>query len=144
MIDRTRHPAYALHVVVNLLDRSADEILPTLGLTYARYLTLLTIERLGEATQRAIAEAVGVTEPAVSRTIRALQDAGWVDAAAVAGAGNRRFVRLTASGQDVVNRAADELERAFAGLLDGAGLSTKDVLAVTDPIIARLAEEDSP
>ena len=143
MTDRTQQPAYALHAVVALLDRSADQILPSLGLTYSRYLTLLTIERLGEGTQRAIAEAMGITEPAVSRTIRALQAEGLVDAAASPGTGNRRAVRLTSAGQRVVERAADQLETAFGGLLKAAGLTPSDVLGVTDPIIKLLAEGES-
>jgi DNA-binding MarR family transcriptional regulator len=140
--DRTREPAYALHAVVALLDRSADQILPSLGLTYSRYLTLLTIERLGEATQRAIAEAVGVTEPAVSRTIRSLQDDGLVAAKVIPGTGNRRAVTLTKAGQRLVDLAADQLESAFGGLLRAAGLTASDVLAVTDPIIKLLADEE--
>lgn len=142
-MDRTRQPAYALHAVVALLDRSADQILPSFELTYSRYLMLLTIERLGEATQRAVADALGITEPAVSRTIRALQAEGLVDAVAVPGAGNRRAVGLTAVGQSLVDRTASELEAAFAGLLTMAGLTPGDVLAVTDPIIKLLAEGDS-
>lgn len=143
VIDRTRQPAYALHAVVSLLDRSADRILPALGLTYSRYLTLLTIERMGEATQRAIAEAMGITEPAVSRTIRTLQADGLVDAVAIPGAGNRRAVRLTEAGQSLVDGAATDLETAFGALLSAAGLTAGDVLAVTDPIIKLLADGES-
>jgi DNA-binding MarR family transcriptional regulator len=143
MSDRTREPAYALHAVVSLLDRSADEILPALGLTYSRYLTLLTVERLGETTQRAIAEAMSITEPAVSRTIRALQADDVVAVDAVPGTGNRRAVRLTKVGQDLVNRAAGQLEEAFGRLLDAAGLSADNVLAVTNPLIRLLVEESS-
>jgi DNA-binding MarR family transcriptional regulator len=141
--DRTRQPAYALHAVVAMLDRAAERILPGLGLTYSRYLTLLTIERLGDATQRAIAEAMGITEPAVSRTIRALQAGGLVAAKATPGTGNRRAVGLTRAGQRLVNRASEDLETAFGGLLDAAGLAPADVLAVTDPIIKLLAEGES-
>jgi DNA-binding MarR family transcriptional regulator len=138
MSDRTHEPAYALHVVVSMLAATADEILPALGLTYSRYLTLLTIERMGEATQRAIAEAMGLTEPAVSRTIRGLQADGHVATDAHAGAGNRRAVRLTGSGQVLVDSAANQLETAFGGLLATAGLRPADVLAVTDPLIKAL------
>ena len=140
MTDRTHQPAYALHVVVSLLDSSADGILPALGLTYPRYLTLLTIERLGETTQRAIAEAMGLTEPAVSRTIRGLQASGHVATDAQVGAGNRRAVRLTDAGQSLVNTAADQLEAGFGSVLDAAGLRTADVLALTDPLIQTLLE----
>lgn len=143
MTDRTQQLAYALHVVVSLLDRSADQILPSMGLTYSRYLALLTIERLGEATQRAIADGVGITEPAVSRTVRALQSEGLVDAKVIPGLGNRRSVHLTADGQALVDRAATQLEQAFGELLIAAGLAPADVLAVTDPIIKLLAEDDS-
>ena len=129
--------------MVALLDRSTDQILPSLGLTYSRYLTLLTIERLGDATQRAIAEAMGITEPAVSRTIRALQADGLVAAKSIPGAGNRRAVGLTTAGQQLVDRAADQLETAFGGLLEAAGLAPSDVLGITDPIIKLLAEGES-
>jgi DNA-binding MarR family transcriptional regulator len=140
VIDRTRHPAYALHAVVFLLDRAAEGILPELGLTYSRFLTLLTIERLGGATQRSIADALGVTEPSASRAIRGLQDAGLVLADATPGAGNRRVVRLTDKGQRVVDEAADHLEQSFATLLDDAGLARADVLAITDPLLRALVE----
>ena len=144
MIDRTRHPAYALHAVVFLLDRAAEGILPELGLTYSRFLTLLTIERLGGATQRSIADALGVTEPSASRAIRGLQEAGLATADATPGAGNRRVVTLTDKGQRVVDEAADHLEHSFATLLDHAGLARADVLAITDPLLRALVEgEDS-
>jgi len=39
-----------------------------------------------------------------------------------------------------VDRASDDLEGAFGGLLKAAGLAATDVLAVTNPIIKLLAE----
>jgi DNA-binding MarR family transcriptional regulator len=86
---------------------------------------------------------VGITEPAVSRTIRALQAEGLVAANAIPGGGNRRAVGLTTGGRRLVDRAADQLEDAFGGLLTAAGLAASDVLAVTDPIIKLLAEGDA-
>jgi DNA-binding MarR family transcriptional regulator len=135
MVDRTRDPAYALHAVVFLLDRAADAILPELGLTYSRYLALLTIERLGGATQRSIADALGVTEPSASRAIRGLQNDGLVTASATPGSGNRRSVVLTDKGQRVVGEAADHLERSFAALMKQARVSRKQVLDITDPLL---------
>lgn len=142
MIDRTRHPAYALHALVFLLDQAADAILPVLGLTYSRYLTLLTIERLGGATQRSIADALGITEPAASRAIRGLHSAGLVATVATPGSGNRRSVSLTDKGQRVVDQAADHLEESFANLMRDAGLSAGDVLAVTDPLLTALVSKE--
>lgn len=140
MKDRTRDPAYALHAVVFLLDRAADDILPALDLTYSRFLALLTIERLGGATQRAVADALGVTEPSASRTIRRLQEDGLVDSSAMPGVGNRRTVSLTDKGDRVVDEAAARLERSFADLLKEAGLRPAQVVDVTDPLLATLAK----
>ena len=48
MTDRLQQPAYALHALVAVLDRAADRILQErLGITFNRYLTLLTLQRLG-------------------------------------------------------------------------------------------------
>lgn len=140
VIDRTRHPAYALHAVVFLLDQAADDILPDLGLTYSRYLTLLTIERLGGATQRSIADELGITEPAASRAIRGLQSDGLVTASATPGTGNRRVVALTDKGQRVVDEAADHLERRFGDLMKASGVTRAQVLAVTDPLLTALVK----
>jgi DNA-binding MarR family transcriptional regulator len=142
VIDRTRHPAYALHAVVFELDRAAEGILPDLGLTYSRFLTLLSIERLGGATQKSIADALGVTEPSASRAIRVLQDAGLVAAVSTPGAGNRREVTLTDKGQRVVDEAAEHLESSFAALLDRAGLARADVLTITDRLLRAFADGD--
>ena len=140
MKDRNRDPAYALHAVVSLLDRAADDILPAQDLTYGRFLTLLTIERLGGATQRAVAYALGVTEPSASRAIRRLQEDGLVASTTMPGVGNRRTVSLTDKGERVVDEAADRLERSFAELLSIAGLRPRDILAVTDPLLAILTK----
>jgi DNA-binding MarR family transcriptional regulator len=140
VIDRTRQPAYALHAVVFRLDRAAEAILSELGLTYSRFLTLLTIERLGGATQRTIAQALGVTEPSASRAIRGLQEAGLAASDSTPGGGNRRVVTLTDKGQRGVDEAAAHLEKSFASLLDHAGLTRADVLAVTDPLLRALVE----
>ena len=140
MKDRTRDPAYALHAVVSLLDRAADDILPALDLTYSRFLALLTIERLEGATQKAVADALGVTEPSASRAIRRLQEDGLVASTAMPGVGNRRTVSLTDKGERVVDEAAAHLERSFADLLKVAGLRPAQVLDLTDPLLAILTE----
>lgn len=129
--------------MVARLDRRAEEILRTdFAISYPRLLTLLTAERLGAATQRELATELGVSEPAVSRTVTALAAAGWLESTAIPGGGNRRQVRLTPAGQQLVDAAASTLERAFAALLDRAALSPADVLAVTTPLLA--ATEESP
>jgi len=143
MKDRTHEPAYALHALVARLDRAADQILrENLGLGYGRHLTLLTLQRLGSATQRELATELGLSEPSISRALPTLAEEGWVTVTTSAGGGNRRQVRLTAKGERLVDEAAELLEGSFSTLLDAAGLKASDVLGLTDPLLAILRPDD--
>ena len=139
MVDRLQQPAYALHALVSVLDRAADGILQErLGISFNRYLTLLTLQRLGTATQRELATELQVSEPSVSRSVPTLMEAGYLEVTSVAGEGNRRRVELTAVGDKLVNEAADVLEDAFASVMKLAGVDTKQILAITDPMLGVL------
>jgi DNA-binding MarR family transcriptional regulator len=143
MVDRLKQPAYALHALVSVLDRAADQILQErLGLTFNRFLTLLTLQRLGMATQRELAAELGVSEPSVSRSVPALTEAGFLTVTSVTGEGNRRRVELTAVGEKLVNEAADVLEDAFAQVMKQAGVRSKQILAITDPMLGVIAGND--
>lgn len=148
VIDRTRQPAYALHALVHVLDRAAEGVLAeSLGISYRRYLTLLTLQRLAQAgtvTQRELAGELGVSEPAASRAVGVLREAGWVTSESTPGEGNRRRLALTAAGERLVNEAAATLEAAFASLMDAAGVTADGVLAITDPLLATLSQAAQP
>lgn len=140
MQDRTQQPAYALHALVTVLDRAADQILKErLGTTYSRFLTLLTLQRLGSATQRELAAELGVSEPSVSRSVPLLTKEGFLTATSVPGEGNRRRVELTAVGEKLVDEAADILEDSFAQLVTAAGLEPDRILDITNPLLGVLA-----
>src|SRR5688500_11576887 len=139
MKDRTQEPAYALHALVAVADRAADQILKKrLGITFSRYLTLLTLQRLGSATQRELATELGVSEPSISRSVPLLTDQGFLTVTSVAGGGNRRQVELTAVGEKLVDEAADILEDSFAQLMKAAGVGSKQILAFTNPMLGVL------
>lgn len=115
--------AYDLHVLVARLDRSADRILHAeLGLSYPRFLALLTLRRTGPVTQRTLADELGITEPTAGRTVAALAADGLVAVTTVPGTGNRRSVELTAQGAALVAKGADRLEDAFGSLVAAAGV----------------------
>lgn len=142
MVDRLQQPAYALHALVAVLDRGADRILKDrLGITFNRYLTLLTLQRLGSATQRELAAELGVSEPSVSRSLPGLTEAGYLTVASVAGEGNRRRVELTAVGDKLVNEAAVLLEDAFSQVMKEAGIKGKQVLDLTGPMLGVLLDD---
>ena len=138
-MERTHQPAYALHALVAVLDRAADQILrERLGITYSRHLTLLTLQRLGSATQRELAAELGVSEPSVSRSVPFLMEEGFLTVTSVAGGGNRRQVELTAAGEKLVDDAAELLEDSFAQLMDAAGVKREQILDVTNPMLGVL------
>lgn len=140
----TTPPAYALHALVHRLDKAADGILGAeMGLTYRRFLTLLTLQRLageGPVTQRDLAAELDISEPVASRTIATLKEAGWLEASSTPGLGNRRHLTLTPQGEKAVTRAAGVLEEAFAVLMKAADVTARDIHAVTDPLLAILED----
>lgn len=137
--DSPRRGAYALHVLVARLDRSADRILRAeLDLPYSRYLLLLALQRIGPVTQKALADELGLSEPAVSRSLTPLVDGGLLTVEVVSGQGHRRRVALTAAGAELVDRASDRLELAFQRLLAGARVDGDELDAVTARLIRAL------
>lgn len=132
-------PAYLLHALVARLDEAADAMLRAEhGIGYARFLVLLTIERLGAPTQRELATAQGVSEPAMSRTVSALAADGHVDVVTTPGLGHRRSVTLSGYGQRLVEQGSDLLESAFATLAERAGVRVDDVAALSTALLSSL------
>jgi DNA-binding MarR family transcriptional regulator len=112
----------ALHTLTARLDRAGDQILRSeAGLSYSRFLALYMVGFEGADTQRVLAERLGVTEPSVSRMTRVLSQAGLLDATADPAGGNRHCLRLSPSGQELVERWGGELERRFAALAKASG-----------------------
>jgi DNA-binding MarR family transcriptional regulator len=136
----TNELAFDLHRLTGRLDRAADRILAeTLGVSYRRFLALLLVQQLENPTQRALAEALEVTEPSASRMTAVLVTAGLLEASTATGGGNRRRLALTPAGTDVVTRSRDLLERRFAELVARSGVPyaayqrhTRKLLAVLD------------
>jgi DNA-binding MarR family transcriptional regulator len=113
----------SLHALTARLDRAADAILRAeAGLSYARFLALYMVGSWGADTQRALAERLGVSEPSVSRMTRVLAEDGLLDVAADPNGGNRRRLRLTPAGEEVINRWGGMLEERFAALVEAAGV----------------------
>lgn len=118
---------FDLHALTARLDRSADRILQAeYGLSYRRFRALLTVGRLGAATQRAVADELGVSEPSASRMTGVLVGTGLLDALPDPSGGNRRRLSLTVEGKEVVESCRALLERRFADLVERSGVSYAD------------------
>lgn len=136
--------SYDLHVLTARLDRSADRILTAeLGLSYRRFRALMVVGELGEATQRQLAEALGVTEPSVSRMAGVLATARMIDADADPTGGNRRRLILTVRGKEAVEQGRALLEQRFTALVDRSGVPHAEYAAHTRALIAALTPPDS-
>jgi DNA-binding MarR family transcriptional regulator len=109
--------SYDLHKLTARLDRAADRILREQeGVSYSRFLALFAI-REGAANQRALSEWLGQSEPSTSRMVGVLAHAGLLEATRVSGAGNRRHLRLTKAGAELVDRCGRLLEAQFEELV---------------------------
>jgi DNA-binding MarR family transcriptional regulator len=116
--------SFDLHALTARLDRSADRILQDgFGLSYRRFRALLTVGRLGSATQRAVAEELGISEPSASRMTGVLVGTGLLDAHPDPAGGNRKRLSLTVEGKEVVERCRTLLEQRFTALVQRSGVS---------------------
>jgi len=133
--------SHELHKLTRHLDRAADTLLRRqFGVSYARFLALFAVRETG-GTQRDLARWLGQTEPSTSRMVRALVDAGLLMATTAAGAGNRRVLRLTAQGEDLVNACAQFLEGRFEDLVRSSGVPYQAYERYTRRLLQRLEPE---
>jgi DNA-binding MarR family transcriptional regulator len=132
--------SFTLHVLTARLDRAADRILRAEhNITYSRFLALSLIGELGVSTQRALAEALGVTEPSVSRMIGVLTAEGLLDPPDRTG---RRRLRLSTRGKEVVRSVQHVLEDRFADLVAETGIPYDEYAEHTARLLAALARHD--
>ncbi len=110
-----------LGLVARLWRAEIDQRLAAFGLTESRWLTLLHLSRLPEAaTQRELAEAVGVRGPTLVRTLDRLEAEGLIERRAEAADRRTKSVHLRAEAAPILERieAATAAVRAeiFTGI----------------------------
>jgi DNA-binding MarR family transcriptional regulator len=136
---------FDLHRLTAQLDRAADRLLDeAFGLSYRRFVTLLLVGELRDPTQRALAEALGISEPSASRMVTVLAEVGLLEVSRAPEGGNRRRLALTPSGKEVVERSRELLEQRIARLLDRSGVPYaaygRHTRALLDALIEQEAE----
>jgi DNA-binding MarR family transcriptional regulator len=113
---------YELHKLTARLDRAADELLGReQGISYARFLALFAVGETN-GSQRDLAQWLGQTEPSTSRMVIVLAAEGLLEVTRLEGAGNRRRLRLTNSGADLVERCGRLLEGRFEEMVGRSGV----------------------
>ena len=114
--------SYELHKLTARLDRAADELLEReQGISYARFLALFAVSETN-GSQRDVARWLGQTEPSTSRMVTVLADEGLLQVTRLEGAGNRRWLRLTNGGEQLVERCCRLLEGRFEEMVHRSGV----------------------
>ncbi|MFD5246892.1 MarR family winged helix-turn-helix transcriptional regulator [Amycolatopsis sp. NPDC058340] len=130
-----------LHRVVMLLGENARRRTEDAdGLTYSQIRLLGTLEEIEPATQHRLAQALSVSDPAISRALRPLEADGLVLITVDPEHARRRLVRLTEAGRKAFHAAGKPLYDEFRTALVAAGFPYERYLEDT----LRLAELLSP
>ncbi|MFF3856396.1 MarR family winged helix-turn-helix transcriptional regulator [Micromonospora sp. NPDC002575] len=128
-----------LHTLVSRLERAGDRILRAdHGMSYRRFMVLVTVGELKACTQRALADSLAVTEPSISRMIAALAGTGLLTVTPDPAGGNRRRIALTDAGRELVERAGTELVGRLTELVESSGVPFDTYLAHTRRLNAAL------
>jgi DNA-binding MarR family transcriptional regulator len=107
-----------LHRVVSLLGDLARQHTGQGGeLTYSQLRLLGALEDVEPATQHRLAQSLGVSDPAVSRALRPLEEEGMVRVTQDPQHARRRLVELTATGRDAYHANGKPLAEALRDAL---------------------------
>ncbi|MFE0155875.1 MarR family winged helix-turn-helix transcriptional regulator [Nonomuraea sp. NPDC059007] len=126
-----------LHRVVMLLGEAARRRTDGRdGMTYSQIRLLGTLEDIEPVTQHRLAQALSVSDPAISRALRPLETDGLVRITIDPEHARRRLVRLTDAGREAFHTAGKPLYDELRAGLVAAGFPYERYLEDT----LRLAE----
>lgn len=91
------------------------------GLTYGQVRLLGTLEDIEPTTQHRLAQALLVSDPAISRALRPLRADGLVQITVDPEHARRRLVRLTEAGREAFHATGEPLDEEFRAALVAAG-----------------------
>ena len=97
--------------VARLLTQLFDRHLSAAGIEAAQFALLMTLDRLGPANQRVLAQDQALDKATVSRNLRVLERRGWIEESAGRDARERCFT-VTAAGRRCLVAARPHWRRA--------------------------------
>lgn len=130
-----------LHRVVLLVGDAArrrSDVDPR-GLSYSQMRLLGTLEDVEPVTQHQLAQALSVSDPAISRALRPLEAAGLVRVRADPDHGRRRLVCTTEAGRKTFHHSGKPLHVELRGFLLETGFPYERYLRDT-AALAKLIE----
>jgi DNA-binding MarR family transcriptional regulator len=103
----------------NALTQIYDAALKPVGLRITQFSLLRSLGRLGEATSTQVAEELSLDRTTISRNVKLLIDAGWVDVVE-ANDKRERILSLNKAGQKMIADALPHFKRAQKTVEAGA------------------------
>lgn len=98
----------------NGLTRIYDEALRPVGLRITQFSLLRGLNRLGEATVTELAIEAALDRTTMSRNVKLLVEAGWIEVVPGKGDGREKVLRLNNVGRNVITRATPYWSKAQA------------------------------
>ncbi|WP_194899290.1 MarR family winged helix-turn-helix transcriptional regulator [Catenulispora pinisilvae] len=131
-----------LHRVVYLLGEATKQLTEDTAnaLTYSQMRLLGTLEDIEPATQHRLAQALSVSDPAISRALRPLEAAGMVRVRVDPEHARRRLVETTEAGRKVFHESGRPLHDVLQNALVQAGFPYERYLGDTAEL-AKFLEE---
>ncbi len=134
---------FKLRQLTRRVSQRYDRELARAGLKTTQYSLLSHVARLGPARPGDLARAMAMDASTLTRNLKPLVDAGWVELGAGADA-RSRAVSITESGRDKRREAQRHWKTAQDGLNAALGLERVRALhALIDAALASLAPEDA-
>lgn len=131
-----------LHRVVLLVGEAARRrTADSGGPTYSQMRLLGTLEDIEPVTQHQLAQAMSVSDPAISRALQALELDGLVQITVDPSHARRRLVRITPAGRDLFHAAGKPLHEELRSALLAAGFPYERYLEDTRRLADILSSE---
>jgi DNA-binding MarR family transcriptional regulator len=110
---------YLLHELAQLIQADSNQTLQQrLGIGFAQFKVLMVLEERDGQTQKQIAASLHQTQASISRQIKLLVDKKLVVAKVSASNRREHFIFLTKQGQEMVSRAARDLNNYHAPMFE--------------------------
>ena len=110
---------HTMHEVIAIMDKRADTILNSqFGISYSWFLILVVLMRQGSLNQHQLALSIGHSDPAISRLIPKLIDAGYLTTTISPKHKRKNIVKLTKKGEKLAKSSSELLESMFSRLLE--------------------------
>lgn len=142
MVPEAGHALEKLFALAVVTHQFMEQGLAARGLTRARASVLWNLHHRGSMTQRAVAEAIGVTPRNVTGLVDALEADGFVARGPHPGDRRATLVSLTDKGVATMGGLRAEYDQGAARLFDGVTAADLDGFVTTvEHLLVRIPEE---